>query len=176
MRITMPWRAIALVSTSAFVGAVSTIAVANHQPGHQTTEAKNTTKTIAVTNENDFFSNSLHWVDVTGAKAEVTVPDGEQALLLIRFTAETVCYSNAPDHCSARVMVDDKQAKPASGTDFHFDSNYGGETDESEKAHAFDRSLKVGPGTYMVKVQVQPMEGMALRIDDWHLTVERVKI
>jgi hypothetical protein len=163
-----------VVAATAIVTAVATIAFANHAPWHKVYRGKAPNKTVVVTGEQltHIFTND--WENITGARAEIRVPRGGQALLLMRFTAETVCYSGAADFCAARIMVDDRQAHPASGRNFHIDSYYANETSESQKGHAFDRSLNVGPGNYTVRVQGTTMGNTVLDVDDWSLTVERV--
>ena len=165
------------VALTVTVSAVGTFAFANHEPGHVIKKGKGPSKTVVVTDSQPFLIGSEDWTNLPGAKAKIKVPDGKRALLLARFTAETVCYAPpAPEECSARIMVDGKQALPASGKDFHIDSSYAGEDEESQKAHAFDRSLEVGAGTHVVKVQGAAMGSVILRLDDWSLTVERVNL
>ena len=166
----------AAIAGTIVVSFLASFALANHAPWHHVVKAKAPTKTVVATGEEDFFFSSEDWTNLPGATAKIKVPNGQRALILASFTAETTCSSFAPDECTARIMVDDRQARPASGRDFHIDTNYAGETDESQKAHAFDRSLEVGPGTYTVKVQGAAMGGTALRIDDFSFVVQRVRI
>jgi hypothetical protein len=168
------WSATGLVAATAIVTAIATVAFANHAPWHKVFKGRAPNKTVVVTGEQETEVIDDEWHGINGARTEIRIPNGERALILVRFTAETVCYFAGPDFCSVRVMVDGKQAKPASGRDFHIDSNYGGETEESEKAHALDRSLEVGPGRYTIKVQGTAMDSTILKVDDWSLTVERV--
>jgi hypothetical protein len=174
-RFTSVRRLAGVVAATAVVTAVATIAFANHAPWHKVFKGGAATRTVVVTGEEPTVFGDDNWANIQGAKTTIKVPNGERALLLVRFTGETVCYFGGPDFCSARVMIDDRQARPASGRDFHLDSNYGGETEESEKGHAFDRSLEVGPGTYTVKVQATAMDETVLRVDDWSMTVERIR-
>ena len=169
------FRIAGIVAATAIVTAVATIAFANHEPGHRVARGKAPNKTIVVTGEDPTEIGFPEWQTIDGAKTQIRVPNGQRALLLIRFTAETVCFFGGPDECAARVMVDARQARPASGRDFHIDSQYAGETDESQKGHAFDRSLEVGPGRYTIKVQGAAMGDNILRVDDWSMTVERVR-
>jgi hypothetical protein len=169
-----PFRLVAVMAATATVTAAATIAFANHEPWHKVYTGGGPNKTIVVTGEQRTRFTTNDWENVNGARAEIRVADGQQALLVMRFTAETACFSGAVDFCSARIMVDDRQARPASGRNFHIDSYYANETSQSQKAHAFDRSLKVGPGVHVVKVQGTTMGNTILDIDDWSLTVERV--
>jgi len=166
----------ALIVGSAMLTALATLAIAKHESWHRVYKGKGSNRTIAVSGEQEKFILTGQWTNIPGAKAKITVPGGERAIILARFTAETVCFNDAPDFCSIRIRVGSREAKPSAGRDFHIDSNYGGEGIESEKGHAMDRSLEVGPGTYTVKVQGLAMQTTDLRVDDWHLTVERVRI
>jgi hypothetical protein len=167
-------RLVGIVAATAVVTAVATIAFANHQPWHKVFRGKAPNKTVVVTGKEPTTIGTNDWQNIHGARTEIRVPDGGRALLLMRFTAETVCYFGGPESCAARIMVDDRQAKPASGRNFHIDSYYANETEESQKGHAFDRSIEVGPGTYTVRVQGTTMGNTILNVDDWSLTVERV--
>jgi len=61
------------------------------------------------------------------------------------------------------------------GNDFAFDSNDNGtETGTSLESHAVERSAVLGGGTHVVQVQWRTTDvATTLRLDDWHLTVER---
>lgn len=168
------WRWPSAIAATVIVAAVATVALANHNPEHRVQKGKAPVKTVVVTGTEASTISLNQWKNIPGAKAKIKVPAGGRALIIARFTAETVCSSFAPDHCSARILIGGREGLPASGRDFHIDSNYGGETDESEKAHAMDRSLAVGPGKHIVKVQGAAMGGMVLRVDDWSLTVETI--
>ena len=170
----LSWRWSVAVAATVAVSVLGAYAFANHQPGHKVFKGRSPLKTVAVSSTEEFLVDGNDWTDIPGAKATIKVPAGKQALIIARFTAETVCYDISPDHCSARIMIGGNQGHPASGRDFHIDSNYGGETNESEKAHAMDRSLQVGSGKHVVKVQVAAMGNTALRVDDWSLTVESI--
>jgi hypothetical protein len=173
-KVTRPLRLVALMAATAIVTAVATVALANHEPWHKVFRGGGANKTIVVTGEQRTSIGTNDWQNIQGARAEISVPNGQRALLVMRFTAETVCFEGGPEACSARIMVDDRQARPASGRNFHIDSYYAGETSESTKGHAFDRSLRVGPGTYTVRVQGTTMGNTILDVDDWSLTIERV--
>ncbi len=118
---------------------------------------------------------------IPGASANVNVPAGHTALLDVRFTAESACYTTttttAANWCIVRVTVDGVEANPASGVDFAFDStDGGGDGPGSWESHAIERSLNVGPGAHTVSVEyavITTVAGLTLRIDDWHMTIER---
>ena len=162
--------AVAVISVGA------TYSFANHNPGHKVQSGGKTTATVVATGEDVFTVQTNNWTTIPGATARVKVPDGGRALILARFTSEIVCHKPILDHCAMRIQVGQKSAHPASGRDFHIDSHYAGETYESEKGRAFDRSLEVGPGTYRVRVQGAAMGGVWLKVDDWSLTVKRAPV
>jgi ABC-type antimicrobial peptide transport system permease subunit len=167
---------VGIVASVATVVALATTSIANHAGGHHVENAKRATKVVALSGERAQTISTDEWVDIRGAKTSIRVPDGERALISARFTAETVCYAIFIENCSLRIMVDARQARPASGRDFHVDSNYSGESEESQKGHALDRTLKVGPGRYTIKVQGTQMGITNLRVDDWSLIVKRISV
>jgi len=133
-------------------------------------------------------TTSTSFVNVPGASTTITVPSGQRALILARFSAESNCSGGLVGNwCPARILIGGTEAAPASGADFAFDS-----VDSSEVAactpgecgwesHSMDRSRgPLDPGTYNVRVQwmVENSFGgtSTFRLDDWSLTVERVKV
>jgi hypothetical protein len=91
-----------------------------------------------------------------GMSVQVTVPAGQTALLVARFSAESACYGDdagQPDWCIATITVNGNPMFPNTGTDFAFDStDSGNATSASWESHAMERWMKVGPGTYTVRV------------------------
>jgi hypothetical protein len=120
---------------------------------------------------------STTYVNVAGASTAITVPAGESALILARFSAESACYGGgtAGHWCSLRIRIDGVDMDPSSGMDFAFDSTNGGDEGPSAwESHSMDRSRVVGPGTHVVVVQAATTNAtVTLRLDDWSLTVER---
>ena len=126
--------------------------------------------------ENATTTSSTSYVNIPGAKVKITVPRGDRALLLARFSAESACDGTAPGtYCSVRIRVDGNQAKPTAGLDFAFDSTDNGtETSSSWESHSMDRSTVVGGGRHTVRAQyATPSSTTSFRVDDWSLTVER---
>jgi hypothetical protein len=119
-----------------------------------------------------FNTTSASYVDIPGATVQVTAPRGGQALLLARFSAESICTGGA--WCSVRIVAVkggvEQEMEPASGTDFAFDS-----PNDNWESNSMDRSLLVGRGTYTVKAQAAVIGGSSFRLDDWSLTVERAR-
>ncbi len=124
---------------------------------------------------------STSFEDLPEASTTVRVPQGTRALILARFSAESLCLgpSGSPEVCSVRILIGGQEAEPASGSDFAFDSSNGGaDGPYSWEGHSMDRSRgPLGPGTYTVKVQAKvTLVGGAFGLDDWSLTVERVRV
>jgi hypothetical protein len=124
---------------------------------------------------------STTFEDLPEASTTVKIPAGTRALILARFSAESLCLgpSGSPEVCSVRILIGGQEAEPASGSDFAFDSSNGGaDGPYSWEGHSMDRSSgPLGPGTYIVKVQAKvTLVGGAFGLDDWSLTVERVRV
>jgi hypothetical protein len=126
---------------------------------------------------------STNYVDLPGASTTITVPSGQRALIVARFTAESTCTIGLSDGCEGqvRILIGGAEGAPACGVDCAFDSTKEGQSDELE-SHAIDRSRGgiggLTPGNYTVKVQFRVLrgDGAALSLDDWHLTVERSQV
>jgi hypothetical protein len=136
------------------------------------------TKVNVVTETNAQSTNSTTFVNLPGGNTGVSVPIGESALILARFSAESACSGGTgAQWCSVRILIGGVEANPVVGLDFAFDStNNGSETPFSWESHSVDRSRIVGPGTYTVQVQwAVTSSATAFRLDDWSLTVERAQ-
>lgn len=122
--------------------------------------------------DEDFNTSSASYVDIPGAAVQFNVPRGQRALLLARFSAESICSGGS--WCSVRIVTVRsgvvREMEPASGTDFAFDS-----PNDSWESNSMDRSRLVGRGTYTVKAQAAVIGGSSFRLDDWSLTVERAR-
>ena len=124
------------------------------------------------------FTTSVSWQNVLGAKATVTVPPGEEALVTARFSAASTCLGTGGKGgpwCAVRIMIGDAEGHPQSGENFGFDSsNAGTEGPASGEAHAMERFRTVGPGEHVVKVQALPMNGAtSFSLANWALVVQR---
>jgi hypothetical protein len=91
-----------------------------------------------------------------GMTAKITVPAGNTALLIARFSAESACSGDdagQPDWCIATIKVGPAEMSPQTGTDFAFDStDSGAESSASWESHAMERVRRVPAGTYTVRV------------------------
>jgi hypothetical protein len=146
---------------------------------------------VASSNERFWFTDfgdSTTWHGVPGAKVKVSVPGGTDALLLLRFSAESACWSlsfsegsASPGRgwCSVRILVDGVPAQPASGKDFAFDSTSdANDSRGSWEGHAMERWFFAGAGTHVVKVQALvrstvSAETLGFSLDEWVLVAER---
>lgn len=136
------------------------------------------TKVNVVTETNAQVTNSTTFVNLPGATTVVTVPSGENALILARFSAESACSGGTgAQWCSVRILIGGVEANPIVGLDFAFDSTDNGrETSASWESHSVDRSRPVGSGTYVVQAQwAVTSAATSFRLDDWSLTVERAQ-
>jgi hypothetical protein len=133
-----------------------------------------------VTSSDVTTTSSLSFVDLPGATTTINVPAGTRAMLLARFSAESSCYNGTPGtfaHCGVRILVNGDDMNP--NGDLAFDStNNGTENIGSWEAHSIDASSPIlGPGNYKVKVQrAVSFANTQFWLDDWSLTVQRVKV
>jgi hypothetical protein len=141
----------------------------------------NTTEieTKAVTGTTVVTTSSTTFVDVPGAVTSLAIPTGTKGLIHANFSAESACYGPDPQNCSVRILINGIEANPASGSDFAFDTNRGGDNPGNQftgEAHSMERYLTDLPaGAYEVKVQFLSVSGSnTTQLDDWILTVERV--
>lgn len=143
----------------------------------------NTTEieTKAVTGTTVVTTSSTTFVDVPGAVTSLNIPTGRKGLIHANFSAESACYGPDTQNCSVRILIGGIEANPASGDDFAFDTNRGGDNPGNQftgEAHSMERYLPdLAAGTYEVKVQFLSVSGMnTTQLDDWILTVERTTI
>lgn len=145
----------------------------------------------AVTSTKPRTTSSEHFIPFPGAKTEVVIPAGTNALVNVAFTAESRCneiHSNSQNWCEVRIMVDGVEASPAASSfppdTYAFDSTDSGtETTASWESHAMDRhqcvrnqhgnTRKVVPVAVHWKVtNFDGGNAPNFWLDDWSLTVE----
>ncbi len=156
---------IALLSASVVVGATFVTT------GKTVSHVNVTRENLATVSNATFFNN------VPSAFTTISVPSGENALILARFSAESACYGGT-GYCSVRILINGVEMDPVAGFDFAFDStDLGRETSGSWESHSMDRSRVVGSGTYTIVVQRATTSASTfLRLDEWSLTVERAQL
>ena len=124
---------------------------------------------------------STAFVDLTGANVVVNVPGGTSRLFVARFAGESQCFGPAAapqSWCSLTIVATNAagasvQFDPAAGIDYAFDSNPPGAADDLWEGHAMERSRRLGPGTYRIRVlRAVRFAGTTFRLDDWHFSVE----
>jgi hypothetical protein len=124
-------------------------------------------------------TQSRVYVDLPGAATTITVPAGQKALVIARFTGASQCGSLNPDDdgCFVRVLIGGLEADPVNAGMFDTAECCSASSNgDSWESHAIDRSRgPLGPGTYPVKVQWKADAENDFMLWGWHLTVERVK-
>jgi hypothetical protein len=154
--------------------ALGSVAVAALKSGTSITSVKVVTSTGS-----SVETQSRSYVDLPGAATSITVPSGQKALILARFTAASQCGSLNPDDdgCNVRVLIGGIVADPVSAGPFDTAECCSASSNgDSLESHAIDRSRgPLGPGTYPVKVQWVADAENDFQLWGWHLTVERVK-
>ena len=125
-------------------------------------------------------TNSTDYVDLPNATTTITVPSGQRALILARFSAASDCVSTATVACRAfvRILIGGVEGAPQSAS--NFDSTPG-----NAPRHSGNRALErsrggfggLPAGTYEVKVQYRVDDsGTFEYLGGWHLTVERSQV
>ena len=172
------WRTatIALVAVLLTLGVQQAFALRGKGTSSKTGKNVTQVKVVRSDNYSSIDGSSKGYVTISGAVVDITVPSGEQALILGQFSAESACNSGGKGAwCGARMTVDGQEMQP--GDDFAFDSSDSGtESSTSWEGHAFQGSSNIlGPGTYTVRVQYYVSGGPTFAIDDFHFTVMRIK-
>jgi hypothetical protein len=132
-------------------------------------------KVAVVTETNAQTTSSTSYVDLPGAAVGITVPAGKTQLVQARFTAESYCFGpNSFNWCTVQIVAvgtsGTTQMLPDSGFDFAFDAV--GAADDAWEGHAMDRTLVLGPGTYIIKAQWAVTDAAStFRLDDWSFSV-----
>src|SRR3954452_13815547 len=113
-----------------------------------------------VTQTDPTTTSAPAWVDLPGAAVAETVGSDQPRLFDTSFSAESQCTGSSGGWCAVRIVATDVKTgqtlelEPAADTNFAFDSvDPGGDQDVYE-AHAMERSLRLGAGTYRIRVQI----------------------
>ncbi|HEX9377172.1 MAG TPA: hypothetical protein VGB19_13150 [Actinomycetota bacterium] len=157
-------------------GAVTATAIAG--TGRSTVSGGAVERVGAARGSTPTNTSSTAFQDVTGASVKITVPDGQHAILVARFTTQEDCNvgdGSPSGSCLARIAVNGHEMQPATGGTV-IDTVSAGHGAGIRSA-ALDRSSAVlGPGTYSVRAQIKVTSAlMVIEVSDWHLTVERVR-
>jgi hypothetical protein len=162
------------VIATAVSGALATTAAAvlTQSSGKAQIQMKNVAQTDPST------TSLTSWQIPGNAIVSMTVPAGTSQLVNARFAAESACSgATASAYCSVRIIVangaTDVPLEPASDMDFAFDSDEAGTADDMWEAHAVERSIRLGPGSYRIVVQYAVTNpATTFRLDDMHFAVE----
>ena len=193
MRSTRCWRLGALVLGLALVafGVQSAVAGSRHagQPPEQTpgspafgtVSGKNITAVKVVTAFGNITFSGTTYTDVPSMSTTISVPVGQTARLITRFSAETECTTSVSTAgwCGVRILVDGVEADPATGTDFAFSStNNGTAVADTWASNALERVSQVlAEGSHTVKVQWRTTDPtITIWLGELNLTIERVKL
>jgi hypothetical protein len=152
----------AIAATSANSGAVTAMAVVR-------------------SSNNATLENQTDFVDLPGARATITIPSGQKAVIVARFSAPSACDAAQPNYvgqCFVRILIGSVAGAPSDKQAFDTDQNGGG--NDGFEAHGIERSRTglggLGPGTYTVQVQWATDINVRFTISQWHLTVERSQV
>ena len=173
---------------AASVGLVATVALGSavaalRLQAATTLSGRAVTAVKVVSDAAESSTLSSTFMDIPGATVTIKVPAATQALLLVRFSGESRCDISFPATCAVRVLVNGVEAQPSRGIASAFDSAPGTGPPTQvvlRQSHSIDRSAgPLDPGSYTVDVQYAISfegGGSSFRLQDWSLTVERVKV
>ena len=124
------------------------------------------------TNASSTTNSNTDYEELRGASVSVEVPEGHEAVIVARFSAESACYG-ADGWCSVRLLVNGTEMQPAGG-DHAFDSSDGSQDFSSWESHALERVSMTRPGgTHTVTVQVRTSDpSLNFRLEHWALVAE----
>ena len=163
---------VAVPAIALAIGGGTAAAALSGSSGSGQVEMLNRSDNVAV------VTSSTSYVDVPGAGVVTTVPAGRTQLINARFTAESNCTranTALQGWCSTRIVATriggtSVELSPAAGIDYAFDNV----ATDSFEGHAMERSLRLGPGSYIIRVQrAVTSSAITFRLDDWHLAVEK---
>jgi hypothetical protein len=103
----------------------------------------------------------------------VTIPASiDQALIVARFSGESLCAGLSSGFCSVRIIVDGVEMIPADASTYAFDGP--GNGDDSLGGNSVERTSSILlAGRHTVTVQGAALNGATqFGIDDWQLTLE----
>jgi hypothetical protein len=134
-----------------------------------------------VTRTGDAASTSdLQYRDLGNSWVGITVPEGQSRLVHASFTAASRCRGATPaglvPACRVRIIAtnpstgDEFELDPSGGLAF-FDSDAPGTSDDGYESHAIERSRRLPPGHYRMRVQYSVAHpAISFALDDWHFT------
>ena len=108
------------------------------------------------------WMSSTTWVDLPGAEATLTVPNGQTRLFNARFTAESICAGTVMGQCNARIVASGPggviELDPAASYDYAFDSvGVSAATSDNNgdrmESNAMERSKRLSAGSWSLRLQ-----------------------
>jgi hypothetical protein len=157
----------------------ASVAIAGHEAGHSAKAALSSREVKVVRHSfphpdypgGQWETTTETWTTVPGASANITVPQGEKALIVVRFSPSVICSGTGI--CESRITINDVEAEPAKPVYFN-----PGSTNHWGVMYT-ERSLgPLPPGKYTVRGEVLTTfgtSGTTLYVRSFHLTVERFR-
>lgn len=129
-------------------------------------------------------TSSASYVNVPNAQIRIIIPPaGGSRLVVARFSAESKCSGTAEGAaCSVRIIALNAgtsvatEMHPQMGIDFAFDSVSSPDPDnDGAEGHSLERSLRLNPGTYLIRVQwAVSAANTTFELDGgWHMMVSQ---
>lgn len=133
------------------------------------------TRVYAIGSDTATTTTSTTFVTLPAASRVITVPTGETALVVARFTAESQCAGGpAGNWCSVRILATSTEMNPVAGQDFAFDTVTS--SDDFYESHSVERFIVLTAGTYTIAVQrATTNAATTFRLDDYTLIVEQAQ-
>ena len=117
-------------------------------------------------------SNSTTFSDIPGAAITMSVSASSNALLVARFQGHGSVIKTSG--CIVRILVDSTTMEPNGNYPFMGQANV---SESYAGSGAIERSLAVGPGSFLVKAQLRLSTANSVdslcQLTGWHFAVER---
>jgi hypothetical protein len=158
-------------------GVLGGIALADHQPGHNTFSGGSATGSRVATSTNIFGTTAPNtWQSVSGTTLSIAVPSGSVRLVNATFSAEASGLGTGG--CAARIVTRKSGSStltelyPQAGLDYIWKRPSGPDFFEPE-SRAMARSIRVGSGTryFVVQLQASTAGSLQCRVDDWNFSI-----
>ena len=176
------WLVPVVIAALAMTVAVETavLGVVVSKSGKAVTAVKAVTETTLAT------TTSADWVNIPGMTTTINVPANQRALLIITFSAETVCYPDLYSRsgvCYVRVLVDGTPSTPSEVIfDGTFETYHDGPIHLQAAAEVNSMQFVAGPlgsGTHTVTVQwlvIDAATDTIFRMQERTLTILRSRV
>jgi hypothetical protein len=124
---------------------------------------------VAVTENSPAVISSTSWQTLT---TQTFSPSASARAIRVRFTGESQCVTLAGQWCSMRVLVNNVEAHPQSGSDLGFDSGTGLDKYES---HSMEKISTNVSSNNTITVQWIVVGSGSFRLDNWSLSIEALE-